>query len=1001
MNRLALTLAACCALGTTSVAADDAPPTLATVSYRRSPSFYNGENVPGVWQLKPGDVVGAGDGRAYVTAVYADSSRISARPNSTMVFHPGWIEMQAGGFDVDLVAGTPHLTQVETPLGVVALDGTTAEFYCIPPTIDPTAAAPQTVRITVRAGSLTFQLTPRPADGAAPGPPRSIVVDAGDRVIATVAEQGRRLDLQVFAGEVVAKLGGAATVRVPASSRGGIVFDPAKKVFELSPVSGEWHVVDAAGKPTTVAAETTHSAAVTAASNDVKLIASRRSELAAKPVAPTSPTVVEPPAVAPAPLTQLPDRYAYQRTLRAFLGGLTERDLDPGLPELTVAEPSADVDELYRTWLLSLDLVPLVGRKRCAASVSAPARLFLLDAIESPEGVCRPPAWPEPVAWLAGWDYPGNAYYGSRALKLRAFVTASVLLMMVDHAQENTPEIGVGRSDWLSHHLVLFGYTYLHAADVVPDEAKEAYRYGLRKLAQRVVEWGPERETIGMDMAAAVGMHFVAEALDDPTWRAAAESYARKLFTDRDFFHPAGYFVTLGGYDSSHNGSALYYAVWLAMTSDYPFVREPLEKAYRLRAHLSLPEPDGTVSGPTHFNPLASRGAYNDSYAWRYRDYAAAMLTDEAAHLTRLPTADDLAAGGEKRIKELKAQIKENTKQLPTEQLTADPWSFRPWPNSWSFPNVINYAQDAYRAGAYEHRAKLETERSPLLQLPFARDENFVRSFAKAFTVGKNDRYGVVLHVGPIGRPLPGVTPYPGPYGFGGGQLSAFWTPTTGAIICGRRGGMNNDANFDRLEDWRRWPIHAASGLTHGGKVLTTAQIRRPEVYEELGDDHGTVRVHELIPQEMFDQGKVLEAPIEYYRTFEMNDERFTVETRLAARGQDKLQELVETIPVYLRDLERQRKTQPTKIEFQIDGAWRPAGTEYLPSVAAVRLSRFTGSVRIEFDRPRRVKLADADWQDTYMSRAACRNVVIDLLENDDRSEVFREARVRYDIVPE
>ena len=107
---------------------------------------------------------------------------------------------------------------------------------------------------------------------------------------------------------------------------------------------------------------------------------------------------------------------------------LVEADLDPGTPELKPTKKAEDVEDQYRNWLLSLDLEPQVGRKRCAPSVSSPARLFLLQAIETPEGVRRPPAWVEPLAWLSEWKYPGNVYLGSRALKLRAFVTASVMI---------------------------------------------------------------------------------------------------------------------------------------------------------------------------------------------------------------------------------------------------------------------------------------------------------------------------------------------------------------------------------------------------------------------------------------------------------------------------------------------------------------------------------------------------------------------------------------------
>ena len=48
--------------------------------------------------------------------------------------------------------------------------------------------------------------------------------------------------------------------------------------------------------------------------------------------------------------------------------------------------------------------------------------------------------------------------------------------------------------------------------------------------------------------------------------------------------------------------------------------------------------------------------------------------------------------------------------------------------------------------------------------------------------------YAAIIHTGEIGqdRVNTGIFHYPGPYGFGGGQLSAFWTPEAGpAILAG------------------------------------------------------------------------------------------------------------------------------------------------------------------------------------------------------------------------
>jgi hypothetical protein len=58
--------------------------------------------------------------------------------------------------------------------------------------------------------------------------------------------------------------------------------------------------------------------------------------------------------------------------------------------------------------------------------------------------------------------------------------------------------------------------------------------------------------------------------------------------------------------------------------------------------------------------------------------------------------------------------------------------------------------------------------------------------------------------------------------------------------------------------------------------------------------------------------------------------------------------------------------------------------------LTAVLLHRFNGAVRIEFDRPRRVKLSPAEWADPYLTRAACRNVMIDLLDGEEMRVGYR-----------
>ena len=66
------------------------------------------------------------------------------------------------------------------------------------------------------------------------------------------------------------------------------------------------------------------------------------------------------------------------------------------------------------------------------------------------------------------------------------------------------------------------------------------------------------------------------------------------------------------------------------------------------------------------------------------------------------------------------------------------------------------------------------------------------------------------------------------------------------------------------------------------------------------------------------------------------------------------------------------------------------AATEaFADKVSTVRLTRFGASVVITFDRPCRLKLAPL-WADTYQTRSACRNLLIDLLANDAHTTSYR-----------
>lgn len=154
------------------------------------------------------------------------------------------------------------------------------------------------------------------------------------------------------------------------------------------------------------------------------------------------------------------------------------------------------------------------------------------------------------------------------------------------------------------------------------------------------------------------------------------------------------------------------------------------------------------------------------------------------------------------------------------------------------------------------------------------------------------------------------------------------------------------------------------------------------------------------MPPSVVGQDKSIKGKYDYARSFQVDDQGVSVETSLQGSGPEKIAELYEVLPVYLRDAGTQPGAVPTTIEFQVGGKWQPA-TDRFAAVQAVRLTRFGGAVLIAFDRPRRARLSAADWSDTFLSRGTARNVLVDLMEtNDVAARLAGTKKVRYRITP-
>lgn len=705
----------------------------------------------------------------------------------------------------------------------------------------------------------------------------------------------------------------------------------------------------------------------------------------------------------------LPQAQEYQRVLRAHMATLTEKDFEHGVTNhLTVPPENPDPEYRYRTHIMAMIQQPHVGGKRGIPAVNAPAHNFLLATMEGANAIIVPPVWAEALGTFIRWDSPGNPFRDSRALKLRAFVTAAAKLMLVDDHLDNPANAGAIRSDWNGYNLISAAAPYPVFRDELPAEVRKAYEAGLLRLGRKLLAMGPKGEECDYELSAAVGLWYAAQAVGDADFAREAEAYARTLCADPRFFDPAGYWVEAGGLDLGFGGMANFWAVWLALASDWPFARDAVDRAYRLRAHLVLPEPDGTLTGPSAFNNRLGSPASEDQWHWDgTRDHGAAMLTDEALCLIAPPTAEQLADAMAQRVDIFNGQLYGNLRNHPythptgerylggdaktgryleNHEIRGTRWSWRMFPNGFNYPIGMNPAYEFYRPGAHARLAELQAENSPLLRSPYLRNETFIRTLGTAFVAARQEGYAAIVHVGPVGSPAPGsgMAQYTGPMGFGGGQLAAFWTPAAGSAILARRSGLAMRGPdcllFDRLDQWPLWPIHAVSGRTSDGQILSSGRIVAPAVTHTSSKGAAGVRVAGELPVVSTNGIGQLTGRLDYARTFTIGPRGVRVETTIRSDGKAGLAELIETIPVYLDGGKPAAGQAPPTIEFRVGRKWIPAESTPADKVSAVRVTRYAGAIEIAFDKPQRVKLSDAVWQDTYLTRARCRNVTIDLL---------------------
>jgi hypothetical protein len=675
-------------------------------------------------------------------------------------------------------------------------------------------------------------------------------------------------------------------------------------------------------------------------------------------------------AASPLRAATLPQTHPYQKALRDYLATLSEQDLSVELRPLVWVPGHFAADEVKaRYWMLAME-GPAEFPK--SEAIRMAAKHFTLAAIEAGDAVNMRPGRgaltdPVDVAWWAQWDYPGNPYFGVKAVKLRALVIAAVDMMMLDESHGQ----GQGaRSDYLGGSMIRLGYTYWVVKDALPPAAREAYEAGLIRMFEKLEQWTPHGSG-GSDMEffQLVGMWYAAHALGgDYPARALKRAHAViDHVTSRTGYEKHG-----NAFDVSYQGISLRFLAWAALLYNDPKIDLALHKMLVLKSYLSLPEPTGGLLGPTHFSTGTFMDAPRDQWAWVSRDAAMAMIDDQSLYTiwarVGVPDIDTIA-------RQVQRVIQAVDVASPIDR-GPQPWAEDHWTRG------INYAFDRYRPGFYERLVKLAEEDSPLTRPPFGRAANFLLDLNDGgeLLAAKFDGYGVVIHTGAIASQWAN-----GVSGKSGGSLSAFWTPRRGAAILGLTRATQSDTPDQWTDENQRgpytWGVHAITGRGASGHYFSSARIRPVESeYKIEGHDRAIVTVvGDLGTNQWSDPQNQIRGSAMYRRTFRVEPEGLTVNSSLALDADAGVRELWEMIPAFLGDASLHRNADPAEVAFRVQEQWIKAD-ETTVLADRVRLRRFDAHVDITFSRLRRVKMSPP-MPDRSHGHGAVRNIMIDLLE--------------------
>jgi len=744
-----------------------------------------------------------------------------------------------------------------------------------------------------------------------------------------------------------------------------------------------------------------------------------------------------------APAAGLPQDHPWQVTLRGFLQTVTP---DAVTIKETAWQPGdyqkLSLEELYRHWTV----LGNASRMPRNNQFSADPKHFTLAGIEREDGIYSF-LGPAGMAWWTQFAAPGNPFYGVEPAKRRALVVAIVDMIMLESSWSDPRNI---KPDFMGANLGIWAYTYLHAKDLLPQPAQQAFEQGMLYYLTHMERLAPRDGNTNMDMREIATLATLHKVFPDPALRKRFVATARRILfgeahrgpdtTDprRGTFHAGGYIGEADGPETSYNGISLFHLLEAAMTTHGDpawdaFMPEVIDRMLRFKAYNTFPEPDGSWNGPSSWSTRTNDPYTRDQRDRPWRPMASAMLSDEGLYLLRAGAPQPVAGGkgggnrsayGDRQT--MLQQIRQGELRISRAPIKGEGPGGGTEPVKWHedhWPSDLPYTWDDYIDGAYAKLMKQIESGSDLLLPPYARTADFSVNFDSEFWAFKKGHWGFQVEA---------IPHHSRGYDAGnsgalaGGSLAAFWTKQSGLVLLGRLPDKWNYVTWSPKEGvkeenrWSvdRWTTHHLWGRTKSGNAFSSARQRHPAVSFELEGKIPTVRVVGSIGERgTVDVEKAIadDGHIVYKRTFEQLPEGLRITSELLSRGdnatehrgvvedrRDEVTEIWENLPLYIGPAARgdnKRGPAAIRIEYRVNNGWQEAKADPADGVEAVRVTRSGHPVLIQFTTPQRMDLQDEVVRTSYQSQDLIQNLRVDLLRSGGKAVLMpQKTAVQYTI---